>query len=368
VEHLAQALALSFPSQEPAWFWVLLVVLSGGLFGHGKNYAYNQQKQYKRDIFADQQAIYNSFGQYSRDLPLLGQGRLDQSEYNQMQSFYTDYQGFRAWKSTLKTEEARTQALQEYNHLAAPYQQMFGVVNANPQYYLGANALGGPAGAQADIQNQMQTSALGVPYRSRQSYQQLQSSFTDIQSYLAEYGVTDKRKGIASTLYSGQYQDLSSQIGFQQDIQSRDLGFTQRDATISQAGRGIQKDQLDWNVAHFDRNSSEEIQRALGTLQRREATPAYISRLKEQQAFDKDILGRQRDNAYASDSLSTDRENASITDAKRSLSDLSTEMDSLNKLYEATSNSIGDLKDEFFNVTKSLKDFGRALDAINNAR
>lgn len=194
---------------------------------------------------------------------------------------------------------------------------------------------------------------------------QLYGNFQSIQSDLAQYGTDSTRTGLAQQLFSNQYQGQLSTLNYQIQQGDRDFGFLVQNNQVNSLSRGIQKDQINRQVTNFDRDSQTQIEGALGTLQRRDNRSAVVSKLKEQQSFDKDILLRQQDVFNKSSTLAISQDNANQQDALTNLNQLQDSrtilIDNFNKLQPL----VGSTADDFLRLSQVVQEVNRTLDTLN---
>lgn len=233
-------------------------------------------------------------------------------------------------------------------------------------------------GKQFDIQVGQNASIASVsPYQSK-PYSDLFDTYSTLQSKLANtYPVFGDytpqaqkdlnmqqfadRTAQTKSLFTKVYQNQRTQLSDQISLETEQLGFQSRNNQISALQRGINTDTMNYQFQNFDRDSRQDIEKAMGTLQRPNNRAAIVSRLQEEQAFNKNILTRQRDLLGLNNSLATDQEASSYREAQKSLQDLSASQDILDSKYQSMLSVLGDVNDEFFKLEKNIRDFNEAI-------
>lgn len=193
----------------------------------------------------------------------------------------------------------------------------------------------------------------------------LYNNFQSLQSDLAKYGVDSDRALKAQGVFQQQYENQKLQLDYQISQGDRDFGFLVRGNELNRIQRGIQGDQINRQVANFDRDSQNQIEAALGTLQRRENRSAIVARLKDDQSFDKDILLRQQDLFNKSSVLSTQQEYANQSDAARELGQLQDSRTILVDNFAKLQPLVGSTADDFLRLSEVVKEVNRALEDLN---
>jgi ribosomal protein S21 len=129
--------------------------------------------------------------------------------------------------------------------------------------------------------------------------------------------------------------------------------------------RGIQGDILNRSVANFDRDSQKQIESALGTLQRRENRAGIVADLREDQAFNKDILLRKQSLFNDQSALSNRQDQYQQADVLKNIDDLVQSRQALTAGFGDFSTRITNASDEFYTLSESVKEVNRQLELLS---
>jgi hypothetical protein len=194
---------------------------------------------------------------------------------------------------------------------------------------------------------------------------QLYGQFNSIQQSLGQYGFDQQRASLAYDVFAKQYQNQGQALDYDINIAQRDFGTLLEQNRLGRVDRGIQGDILNRSVANFDRDSQKQIESALGTLQRRENRAGIVADLREDQAFNKDILLRKQSLFNDQSALSNRQDQYQQADVLKNIDDLVQSRQALTAGFGDFSTRITNASDEFYTLSESVKEVNRQLELLS---
>lgn len=194
---------------------------------------------------------------------------------------------------------------------------------------------------------------------------QLYGQFNSIQQNLGQYGFDQQRASLAYDVFAKQYQNQGQALDYDINIAQRDFGTLLEQNRLGRVDRGIQGDILNRSVANFDRDSQKQIESALGTLQRRENRAGIVADLREDQAFNKDILLRKQSLFNDQSALSNRQDQYQQADVLKNIDDLVQSRQALTAGFGDFSTRITNASDEFYTLSESVKEVNRQLELLS---
>lgn len=260
------------------------------------------------------------------------------------------------------TGDALSAARSEFKRLGAFFQP---VQDLATKYASVLDRPGGFQGAIYDETLKTQQIINRAPAAQQGPIGQLASTFESLRSNLGQYGFDTTRAQLAQNTFYSQYQNQLSDINYNIGVADRNFQDTNKQIQINQLSRGIQSDVLNKQYNEFDAESQKSIESALGTLQRRENRSAVVAKLKEDQAFQKNILGRQLDVFNKSSDLQQGQEFYQQQDALKNLDDLIGSRKALTDGFNELAPKLANAGDEFYKLNDAVKEVTRALEELS---
>jgi hypothetical protein len=244
---------------------------------------------------------------------------------------------------------------------------ILGLMNSLQPFQANLEAPGGYKGLLfgASLQDQVMLSGQN-PFTS-DPFSQMFGFYRDMQSKLGEFGSDNGRLDLAKQAFSGYYGNMMTQLDRSISDGQRDLGFMQRGNSISALDRVLNLDIMNRNVSTFDRDTQIQIEGAMGTLQRRGNIPAIIQKLKDDRAFEKDVLLRKQDILQQSSSLEADQQGANYSDASRTIQEMLGSRDLLTQKFNELLPEIGSTTDLFVKLNQEIRTITESMERFNSA-
>ncbi len=193
----------------------------------------------------------------------------------------------------------------------------------------------------------------------------LLSSFSSLQSSLGQYGFDSTRANLAYSVFSGQYQNQLQGLDYEISQSSRDYQSLLQANSLSATGRSLQADITARSLSTFERDSQNSIESAMGTLQRRENRSAIVAQLKDDQAFERDILNRQADLQTATNAYQAQQDQYQSQDALKSLQDLTSSRTILVDAFNQLAPKLTDASSEFYQMSEAIKEVNQQLTLLS---
>lgn len=287
-------------------------------------------------------------------------------DYSQKLSRFQDYISPGKFASVAGSEIFDSQTLDYAKSAFGSYTNLFQPVEALAERYRSVISRPGSfQGAIFDVGlRNAQIPISAGPFSSGPA-SDLLSSFSNLQSSLGQYGFDPTRGNLAYGVFSGQYQNQLQSLDYQISQGGRDYQSLLQANLLSATSRGIQTDVTNRRLSTFDRDSRNQIEAALGTLQRRENRSATVAQLKDDQAFEKDILTRQAALQSGTFAYQAQQDQYQSQDALKSLQDLTSSRTILVDAFNQLAPKLTDASSEFYQMSEAIKEVNQQLELLS---
>lgn len=346
--------------------------LLGGLFG----FLGGKQSQQKRDADrkAKQLAAFQAQVQgrnyaksyLSGGVPYASDLFNGYGDYSQKLSAFQDYISPNKFASVAGSEIFDSQTLSYAKSAFGSYTNLFQPIeNLADRYRSVISRPGSFQGAIFDVGLRNAQIPISGGAFSGGPASDLLSSFSNLQSSLGQYGFDPTRGNLAYSVFSGQYQNQLQGLDYQISQSNRDYQSILQSNALSATSRGIQTDITNRNLSTFERDSRNQIEAALGTLQRRENRSATVAQLKDDQAFQRDILTRQAALQSGTFAYQAQQDQYQSQDALKSLQDLTASRTILVDAFNQLAPKLTDASSEFYQMSEAIKEVNQQLELLS---
>lgn len=279
---------------------------------------------------------------------------VDAFDYNTIQS---------AWKKVAKLDGKASDGMAMKR---AAFDQLRVLKNAWRPYMDIAKSEGGIRGNLFKYNTEQKIRLNSYGAFSSAAPQELFGFYRDIQDEISN--LKPKQRGMYRQLsqqaLTSQYNFINERLGVQIDRTGQEVAFTERANTLRATDRAISEDVYNYRASTYDRDTQRQLERVMGTLQRRNNRQAIASELLDDRAFNRGIFFRQKDLEFSANGLAADQDAYQLSTAQQDYGYLVKQQENLTAEYEKLYPLIGNVSDELLRLLSVIRDLNDAMSRI----